>query len=363
MLKVGIITMHRSDNYGAVLQCYALVKALERIGVSVEVINYIPKRFKPSVQFFYVHPRRYNNRIMKYAIIAASLPIRILIHYRYSSFLKKYIPISKDVFFSEKDLEDKLPRYDVYMSGSDQVWNPDFEGHIDPAFFLKFAPDAARKVAYASSFGKSRLTAEEKDEVKNLLCRYDYISVREITGIDILNDLGINAECLLDPTFLLTGDEWRAFSNKKLIKEKYVLVYQLNPNPQLLEIAKRIASKHGLKVVKFGRDVLKAVGVDINLSFQQPEYFVSMIAYADYVVTDSFHGTAFSINLHKKFTVIMPPKYSDRLTSILSKLGLENRVNEVFYDNEPNYSVVDEILKKERQKSYNYLLQCIRGIK
>ena len=357
--SVGIITMHRSDNYGAVLQSYALVKAIEKVGAKAEIINYIPERFKTSVQFFYVHPRRYNNVLKKYIIMAASLPIRALIYCRYNTFLKKYLPVGKEAYYSESDLEKKIPKYDVYMSGSDQVWNPEFEGRIDPAFFLKFAPEKAKKVAYASSFGKGSLSDKEAVEVKELLSRYDCISVREKSGKEIVTDLGLNAKYLLDPTFLLDGDEWKAFCNKRLIKEKYVLVYQLNPNPELLERANRIAKKHNLKVVKFSRDVVKKTGVDINMSFQRPEYFVAMIANAEYVVTDSFHGTAFSINLHKKFSVVMPPKYSDRLTSILTKLGLETRLDEEMYDEEPDYISVEEKLKAERKKSIMFLENCI----
>ena len=360
MINVGIITMHKSDNYGAVLQSYALVKTLEKFNVKPEIINYIPERFKTSIQFFYVHPRRYNNLIKKYIIMLASLPMRALIYYRYSSFLKTYIPVGKNTYFSEEELESNLPVYDVYMSGSDQVWNPDFEGHIDPAFFLKFAPDNARKVAYASSFGKSELSETESREARQLLSRFDSISVREKTGKDIVEKMGLEAEYLLDPTFLLSGDEWRALSNKRLIKDKYVLVYQLNPNPKLLKIANQIAREHGLKVVKFSRDVIKKAGVDINKSFQKPEYFVSMIDGAEYVVTDSFHGTAFSINLHKKFTVIMPPKYADRLSSILSKLNLEDRLDIDLYDVTPNYLEVDQILKEERKKSQKYLVKCFQ---
>ena len=187
--------------------------------------------------------------------------------------------------------------------------------------------------------------------------------MREKSGKEIVTNLGLDAEYLLDPTFLLDGNEWRTFFNKRLVKEEYVLVYQLNPNPKLLEIANRIAKEHNLKVVKFSRDVVKKAGVDINMAFQRPEYFVSMIANADYIVTDSFHGTAFSINLHKKFTVVMPPKYSDRLNSILTKLELESRLADEMYDIEPDYTAVEQILKAERKKSIMFLEKCISGDK
>lgn len=361
MPKVGLITMHHSDNYGAVLQCYALVNALERIGADVEVINYIPKRFQTGVQFFYVHPRRYHNAVQKYLVMAVSLPVRGLIYARYSAFLKRHIPVGKQAYYSEADLENRTPAYDVYLSGSDQVWNPDFEGRLDPAFFLKFAPDSARKAAYASSFGKSELTEAEFSQARQLLSRYDLISVREESGKRLVSQMGLDARYLLDPSFLLTGDQWQDFAATPRLRDPYVLVYQLNPNPRLLEIADRIAKARGLKVVKFGRDVKKRAGVDINLAFRPPEEFVTMIANADYVVTDSFHGTAFSINLHKKFVVVMPPKYSDRLGSILSKLGLEDRLNEDLWDSAPDYVAVDRLLEQERKQSEAFLRQCVYG--
>lgn len=362
MLKAGIITMHRSDNYGAVLQAYALVEVLKKIGVDSEIINYIPKRFRTFIQFLYVHPRRYNGNILKkYMIMLGSIPVRALIKYRYRTFLKKYLPVGEKKYFTEKQLEENTPYYDVYISGSDQVWNPDFEGRLDPAFFLAFAPKNAKKIAYASSFGKKSLNDSEKIIASDLLQKYDAISVREQSGKDIINELGLKAEFLLDPTFLLTGKEWKRFSNKRIVRDKYVLIYQLNPNPRLLEIATYIAKKHGLKVVKFSRDIIKQKGIDINLAFQKPEYFVSMISNAEYIVTDSFHGTAFSINLHKKFTVVMPPKYSDRLTSILTKLCLTDRSNAEKFDDEINYEKIENILIEERKKSIEFLLKNIGG--
>ena len=242
------------------------------------------------------------------------------------------------------------------------MWNPEFEGRIDSAFFLKFAPDTARKVAYASSFGKGSLSDIEAAEVKRLLSRYDYISVREKSGKEIVTNLGLDAEYLLDPTFLLDGNEWRTFFNKRLVKEEYVLVYQLNPNPKLLEIANRIAKEHNLKVVKFSRDVVKKAGVDINMAFQRPEYFVSMIANADYIVTDSFHGTLFAINFNIPFvTLLNKNRGVSRIKSLLGTYSLCGRIayseNDVINicNSAIDWDKVNSIIITERNKGINQL--------
>lgn len=182
LTSVGIITMHKSDNYGAVLQSYALVKAIEKVGAKAEIINYIPERFKTSVQFFYVHPRRYNSTLKKYIIMAASLPIRALIYYRYNTFLKEYLPVGKNVYYSEEDLETKI--------GSNVLIGWDCE----------FADGDAHKIYDSTDFDK-----KERKNVNKPIIIGDRVwfsaHVKTLKGVIVGNDTVIAEGTVLSKSF------------------------------------------------------------------------------------------------------------------------------------------------------------------
>lgn len=371
--KVGIITLHRVRNYGSVLQTYALCETLKKYGVEPIVIDYIPKRFRLRTDLFYVRKDRYTdrngreNKLKKHILSVASIFPRYYYYTRFSQFVNKYIKLSEKQYFSYNDLKmDTNLNYDIYMNGSDQVWNMAWENGVDPTFFLDFTPFGKKRYAYAASFSKPQLSQDEFYAIMPLLQKYQYISVREKSGIDILKAMGIkNAEFVLDPTFLLTKQQWSNIASKRLIKEPYVLIYQLNADLNLVPLAKNIAMKRKLKVVDFSRSLKAKDGVDYVLGFKTPQDFLSAAMYADYIVTDSFHGTAFSINFNKEFLSIRY-SYPERVKSLLELVELNDRFVDKDCDNEPNglqlinYTEINSKIEVMRKVSFDFLEKIVK---
>lgn len=368
MKKVGIITLHRVVNYGSVLQTYALQTKLKELGYESEVIDYYPerlhklgmlKRIKDKGDIF---KKNIFVRNMARAVIFPSYIIRFNM---FTKFLKKYIKMTSKTYYTEKDFMSDDFDYDIFCTGSDQVWNSGWNEKIETPYFLKFAPDDKPKIAYAASFGKKKLDANEVAETRELLDRYDSISLREQSGVDIVESLGISGSvCVVDPTLLLNGDEWRKLSSKKYKGEKYILVYNLNRNKKIDTYAKNLANKTGLKIKVLSyqlHEVFKSGQVICN---PKVEDFLSLIDNAQFVITDSFHATAFSINFNTQFVIVFPEKFSTRLQSLLNLNHLENRVakdeNDLkIVEDFIDFDFVNATMQKEREKSYNWLKNAL----
>ncbi|GAA0098997.1 polysaccharide pyruvyl transferase family protein [Clostridium perfringens] len=366
-MNINIITMHRVFNYGSVLQTYALSTYLEKQGHNVKIIDYIPERFKIKNVITYVNPKRNKSILHKVAFIIAALPGRLLHKNIFENFIDKNYKVTKEKYYNIDELKLNIPEADIYITGSDQVWNSGFENRVDKAYFLDFVPPNKKKIAYSSSFGKDKLDDYEVSEIKKMLDKYNYISVREDSGLNILRNIGIkDAIQVIDPTLLLDKDEWDKKASSRLIKEKYLLIYQLNPNKDIIKYANIIAREKKLKVAKFGWDYFKSSNIDINLNYKKPEDFLSAIKNAEFIVTDSFHGTIFSLKFNKKFICVAPPKYAGRLDSILRKVNLEDRmINgnlnvENVYKN-IDYKKINIILKDEKIKAEKYLIDAINN--
>lgn len=365
-MKIDIITMHRVFNYGSVLQTYALSRYLEEQGYEVEIIDYIPKRFRTKEVLFYVNPSRNKSFVHKLFYIIVSLPGRLMHKKIFETFMNLNYNISKNKYYEIDDLRQNVPQADIYITGSDQVWNSGFENRVDEAYYLDFIPKGRKRIAYAASFGKSSLEEYEYEKIRELINKYDNISVREDSAIEILNTLGYKGGIhVLDPTLLLNRLEWEKKASGKLTKQRYVLIYQLNSNQKILEYANKIAKKNGWKVAKFGWDYIKPKGVDINFAYKKPEDFLSAIKNAEFIVTDSFHGTIFSLKFNKQFICVAPPKYRGRLDSILRKVNLEERIisdDKDFNNIKGNidYRYINDILSREKIIAENYLIESIK---
>lgn len=367
MKKVGIITLHRTTNYGSVLQAYALQEVIKKAGYTTEIIDYRPGRSNMISMLKGLKNKSkllHDNFFVRNAARVIIFPSYLLRFLTFKKFVRKYLNLSSYHFNDEKELNEYDFDYDIYCTGSDQVWNSEWNGKIDKPLFLNFASDSSKKIAYAASFGKTELSSWEIDETKKLLNRYDYISVRELSGLQILNDLGIkNAKCVLDPTLLLDNNKWHALSSNKYRNQDYILVYNLNRNKKIHDYATKLSKKTGYKIKYITyqlHDFYKKGHMYCNTSV---ENYLSLIENAKYIVTDSFHGVAFSINFNKNFIVIYPNKFSSRLESILKITGLNNRVitdNNLLLD-DIDYKSVNSCIEKERKKSIDclyYMLGC-----
>ena len=365
-MKVEIITLHRITNFGSMLQTYATQTTIEKLGYKAEVLDFVPEgiSFKRGCW-----PK---NDVPAWKKLIKLLPlfiVNIVERHDVSRFLRKYIHISPKRYHCYQEIMADIPTADAYLSGSDQVWNTQNNNPPEDlkAYYLAFAPEGKKRIAYAGSFGKNTFTEEEERVIKEFIAKYDYVSVREDDGLKILQRFGFdNGVHVVDPTLLLRGEEWRQFASaKNAPKPGYVFVYNLNRNGLIKEVAKAIAKEKGLRIINFA-DTFDFICGAKNRLGNTAEDFVNHIANADYVVTDSFHGTAFSLNLNRQVIVVKAPRYNSRIESILRVAGLlETRLVSNVEEGLKaaltaiDYSEVNPRIEAEREKSYEYLKNAL----
>ncbi len=363
MSKIELITLHRVKNYGSVLQAYATQEMLIKLGHSVEVIDYYPERYTMFGMLKRIkNQNKYLRKSFFLRVVAriVIIPSYFLRFRTFNNFIKKNLNLTAKVYKDIDDLEKYLPNADIYVTGSDQVWNSEWNGGIDRCLYLDI-DSIKRKIAYAASFGKSSLAEGEKNDTLALLKKYNAISLREQSGVEICNELGINNTInVLDPTLLLDSSAWKKLSSNKFKGEEYILVYNLNRNRKIDNYAKNLSAKTGLKVKYLSYQLHEAFKNGKMYCNPKVEDFLALIENAKYVITDSFHATAFSINFEKNFVIVYPGKYSTRLQSILKILGLENRVakddNDLkIVEKNIDYDKVNVLLNHDRQMSIRWL--------
>jgi len=372
MKSIGIITIHKINNYGSVLQAYALQKVCEDLGYKVEIIDYdFPNKFHQNNKYSTASDTQPNEPKWIKALFAKAL---VRQHKGIRLFIDKYQNLSSNKYHKVEDFTANPPAYDVYITGSDQLWSPR-HCNGDPAFMLYFAPDNALKISYAASIGSNAIPEELKNAYIGLLSRYKHISVRENTGADVIRSL-INkkATVVLDPTLLLNKDEWNKVATpKRLVMKKYILCYFLNYTfnafPYVDELAMYMQKQTGYEIVRVARPPHKLSF--INTTYQigaSPEEFLALVRDAEIVLTTSFHGTAFAVNYGKPvFTVVQDRNASDsRQVSLMHNLGLDKQVLSI-KDKFPtasdaNYNVDNEqtVLNQLRLDSKLYLEKALK---
>ncbi len=367
-MKVDVITLHNVKNYGSALQTYATQKILRNLGCEVEVINYSRKDLLDEnlldtrINTSNIFSKNFFTRLIGRLFLGSSIKKQNKI---FNTFLEENINLTKRYKSYEELLED-IPQADVYCTGSDQVWNSSWNKGIEKAFFLEFVPKGKKRVSYAASFGKDKLDDDEIEITKEMLSKYSHISVREKSAKKIIEDLGItNVEHVLDPTLLLKKNDWEEIRTDIRHKGKYILVYQLNTkNPEFDNYVKRLSKVKKLPIIRVSNVVYQIFKYGKFDYCPTVNEFVSYFFNADYIVTDSFHATAFAINFNKKFLSIFPKKFSTRLQSILELTGLEDRRVTDFddfsiIDKDIDYDKINAIIDKEREKSLKYLNNAI----
>ena len=366
-MKIEIITLHRITNFGSMLQTYATQTAVEKLGHEAEILDFVPD----GITFKRGCWPKNNAPVWKKILKLPPLFVVNFIQYNIlDKFLGKYIHLTPRRYGCYQEILDNVPIADVYLSGSDQVWNTQNNNPKDDlkAYYLGFVPMGKKRIAYAGSFGKNIFSIEESEIIREYIAKYDYVSVREDDGLRILEHHGFYSGVhVVDPTLLLNADEWRSFVKKNAPIEKYVFVYNLNRSALIKNIAKMIAEEKGLKIVNFA-DSLDFIPGAKNRMFNTPMDFVNYIANAEVVVTDSFHGTAFSINLSKQFVCVKAPRYNSRIESILRQTGLyDTRMVSSVEDaldasrQQIDYTRVNTIIEEARRLSYKYLRNAIES--
>ena len=369
-MKIDIITLHRVRNYGSSLQTLATQTYLEQKGCTAEIIDYYPERYTS----FGLLKRLKNKseKLRKNPILLFGARCVISVSYIkkklvFDSFLKRYIKLTPKTYRTEAELLADVPKADAYCTGSDQVWNSYWNEGVDRPLYLSFVPESAFRFSYAASIGTSKLSEEEKAEVKPLISKYQYISVRENNGVDILEDAGIpGAVQMLDPTLLFPSSVWNKYTSDKFSKKKYVVTYNLHHDKKIDEYAGRIAAEKNLKVYNISYNLHDIIRKGTLKWCPTVEEYLGLIRDAQYVVTDSFHATVFSLLFHTDFMVIYPEKASSRLRSILSLVGLEQRgcddmPSPALADEAIDFSQTDAVLAQERTKTESYMDVVIRA--
>lgn len=328
-MKIALITIHNANNYGAVLQAYATKKILSEYG-EVSTVNYDNKFLAHHLDVIRFAPSLHGIKMLIHDLLR--LPSRIRAVNRFRNFVRTNMNLTQKLTADEL-MHGKAGDFDVYVCGSDQIWNPDIvnkDKKIDPIFFLSFADKGAKKLSYASSIGHHNFSEDEQKEVKNLLKDFTMISTRESDGVkklqQILPDKEINH--ILDPTLLLSKEEWfKALDiQPQEPKEKYILVYSVPRTGLIKKAVEYFANKLNMKVVAIDQMLFPLTKVDTHVKDAGPKEFIELFANASFVITDSFHGTCFAVNFAKPFVSISPGKTIGRIESLYKLLSIDKKI-------------------------------------
>ena len=361
-MKIDIVTLHRAQNYGSVLQAFALQKQIEKLGHQAYILDYYPERYtnKGLLKRLKNKSSRFNNPLV---LLIAKLLI-------YPSYLKKgiqfnkfmhYLNLEKPSFATNEEGMGRFTDADAYCAGSDQIWNSHWNEGVEKALYLDFVPKGKLCLSYAASIGLSNIPANEIDETKLLLDKFEFLSLREDKGVELVRELGrTDAVQCLDPTLLMSKEEWSLYADDSYKGKEYVLTYNLHHDPEIDKCAKAIASKYHLQIRNISynwHDIVRHGHLDWCPTV---EGFLGLIKNAKYVVADSFHATAFSIIFEKPFVVITPEVASSRLSSLLKMLGLDdhniNKFTSLKVIEQPiDYIRVKSIIATKQRESISFL--------
>lgn len=369
-MEIKTITCHNVYNYGASLQAYALQHFLQSQGHNVQIIDFLPYYHQDRYNFKYISPTS------KYYEICQQFPILTyaynLLRAKYilqtwgrkkhfDNFTKHYLFLTEKRYQTSTELQNNFPKADIYIAGSDQIWNTDMDNGKEPAYFLDFGSNDTQRISYAASFGVSQINPNLKEFIKKKLDRFNAISVREQTGVNILQELGIKGELVLDPVFLLSKKEWQKLSAHSQtysnIKDNgFILVYDFMGDERIEQMAYKIKEKNSLPIVSIN-DFQPKKYADININNAGPLEFISLINKANIVISSSFHATAFSIILEKEFYVypLKGQNNSSRMTDLLNELGINNRFYATDLKDKLEYNKIIMILNEKITDSKNFL--------
>lgn len=324
-MKINTITCHHVYNHGALLQAYALSEFLKGEGHDVSIIDYRPSYLDGHFKLWR-SDSRYNRIGLGWVYVLAKLPRRLRALKRkkaFDVFFDRYMPVTDRIYHSVGELRASPPEADLYIAGSDQIWNTDFKNGIDPAFYLDFGD--CRKISYAASFATHSLHEGTENFVKEMLGNFTNISIREQSGLKILNNLGYHGTVVVDPVFLLNKDQWDIIASEDGKNEDYILIYDFERNPVIRELAHRYSTLKHCKIYSIGPYRLDyADKCYINYG---PDAFVGLIKNAKCVLSNSFHGSAFSMIYSTPFFVInRNDGLNSRMHDLLSHYNLIERL-------------------------------------
>lgn len=363
MEKVGIITWFKHNNYGTVLQAYALQEKIISFGDEAKLINYSTRIKKTMIHEMNINfiisklsdemlKRKYKNNYSK-------------VNKKFDDFRNKYLNFT-DECDNHIELKEISDSFDKIICGSDQIWNPNF---FDKHFFLDFVEDNSTKISYAPSIGVSTINKNEiKEKMSYYINRFSSISVREEQGYECIKEFcDKDIKVVLDPTLLLTKEEWIETLDINVEPKPYILCYFLGNNKEYVKIAKSLSKQLNLPIKVFPTTPLITKFSDNEVLLEcGPKEFVEKVCNSSFILTDSFHGLIFSINFEKQFYALKrfnnsSNSQNSRIYNILKKFNLESRIykDDIELSN-INYCEVNKKLYKERNNSITYLKKSLK---
>lgn len=351
-MKIGILTFHWANNYGAVLQAFALQNVLTDMGHTVEIIDYRP---------IWASDNQHITIQNSFGGIINAIGNKIRKE-TFNKFRKNYLHLSHN----KCQIGDTISDYDIVLTGSDQVFNPDIieNNHsFDYMYLLQTVATGVSRCSYAASFGNSTLASKYQTKYKQLLSDFKHISVREHSGVNIINELGINAIEVPDPTILLP--DFKKIIGKQYPRQKYILSIIFQPDKHICNIQENFANKNNLpiKYILSLKDILKGKR---GFLYPSPKHWIQAIDNAEFVITDSFHCTLFCLLCHTPFITFSlngwGTDWSERIKNLLDRTGLQDRLLDYkteninkFYNTPIDWEIVDVRLAKMKTIGLNYL--------
>ncbi len=365
MKKIGIITFHRAINYGALMQTYALQQVIKKEGGEVRVIDY----HSPNIEYAYRLTWGLNKkRIKGWIKWFISIPYKLRKKRRFRQFADKKLRTTQSIY-TRKNVGECEAHFDRIITGSDQVWNLKISDY-DTAYLLDFVNEDKKKYSYSVSIGSYRFEDEYLPYIQN----YAMYSLREKDACEYIEQItGKDGRVDIDPTLLLTGDDWaKEVKKTSLMNQPYIFIYSVHPQNNMIDYAYKLAEEKKCKIIylhnRENTALLRTKNVKVIFD-ASPEEFLGYIKNAECVLTNSFHGTVFSILFHKKFfsELITAGGFNNRVFSLLNSLGLGRRIlenqvqlgKEICIDEEIDWSNVEACLAKQRAESIEYVKQIV----
>ena len=368
-MKIALLSFHNAANYGASLQAYSLQRFLLDNGYDCEYINYINKsRAHEYCMSWHIYDTLKHGKLKSAVAYLAGSPFLELRKWRFKLFYNKFLKKTVQVYHNSAEATVLNDQYDRFIVGSDQVWNPVCNGY-DAAFMLDFVEDGRKKVAYSPSFGMSVIPDELKETYKKNLSDFYALGVRELIGKELIKDLtGRDATVAIDPVMLLTKEQWLSLVPEKRRKERYIFSYT-NRDSQIADFFQTGYQLSGRKHYILSRYTRPMDFINPTTCVKycmSPQEFISTIAYADLVVTASFHGVAMSILLSRPFLAVLTGDTGkdERIINLLTITGLNDRILTqgltVDSINAPiDWKDVNKRVSDARNESVKYLMKAI----
>ncbi len=358
MQKVKMLTFHNAENYGATLQAYALKETLKKLETEPAFVNYENKAILADYKIIRT------NSLKSFFSSLWYLPRNLKRKRSFKSFSDKYLDTRSKVYTNALEIGKDIEMGDVFVSGSDQVWNPELTNGLSDVYTLNYKTDKnIKRVIYGASLGNEELLQKHADDFKAKITNLDYISVREQSIIQPLESIcGRKVAQVIDPTMLLGKGEWdNLISTNSTVNfkdKKYILVYTLFESDEVTKIANYLSRVTGLKVVHF-RKYNAYENEYMNLYSKGPIDFVNAFKNAEYVITNSFHGTVFSIIYERCFYSVLPKARAGRIKDLLEKLHLDlrivDKIENINLEDKIDYTYAKEKIEEMRSQSIEYL--------